>query len=57
MTELEYMVRKYAFVNDCDVDKATMKVFSNIVNEAIMKRSTTGLFDKLFKEAETTARG
>lgn len=50
MTELQNMIRNYAFSHDCDFDRATYKVLRDIVAETGMKRDEAGLYDRLFGE-------
>lgn len=57
MKGLEKRIKTYAFVHQCDLDKATYMVCVEIVNECKMARSLEGLFDRLsgaVKEEETT---
>lgn len=50
MTELQNMIRNYAFSHDCDFDRATYKVLRDIVAETGIKRDEAGLYDRLFGE-------
>lgn len=46
MTELENLIRTYAFVHDCDLDEAALHVL-----EDLLKETTTyvGLYDRMFR--------
>lgn len=56
MTELQNMIRNYAFSHDYDFDRATYKVLRDIVAETGMKRDEAGLYDRLFGEDKKNER-
>ena len=45
---MEKRIRTYAFVHNCDLDKATFETLREVQKEATEKRTTEGLYDELF---------
>ena len=52
MKGLEKRIKTYAFVHNCDLDKATYEVLREILKETGEKRTTEGLYDALIGEEE-----
>jgi len=50
MNELKKLIKTYAFVHQCDLDKATYVVLWDLVNDCKLKRASEGLYDRLFGE-------
>ena len=54
MNGLGKRIRTYAFVHNCDLDKATYETLREILKESAEKRTTEGLFDALIGEEEVS---
>lgn len=52
MNGLGKRIRTYAFVHNCDLDKATYEVLREILRETTDRRTTEGLYDALIGEEE-----
>ena len=49
MSELDRMIRTYAFTHDCDLDHAAWHVLRKLVRELEMSANEPeGLYDKIF---------
>ena len=56
-TPLEERILTYAFVHDCDPDKAARKVMLTIAREIDSSTSCEGLYDRLFTRTDKTQSG
>lgn len=52
MTQLESEIRKHAFNNDMDLDKATFKVLVEKITTQTNKGRYDGMYEALFSEAD-----
>ena len=48
MSGIERRIKTFAFVNNCDLDKATRKVILQVAGELNTRTDTEGLYDELF---------
>ena len=54
MKGLEKRIKTYAFVHNCDLDKASFDVLREILKETADRRTTEGLYDNLVGEEGTS---
>ena len=54
MKGLEKRIKTYAFVHNCDLDKASFEVLREILKETSDRRTAEGLYDNLVGEEGTS---